>query len=134
MAVSEMCIRDSTRTLSKDVDLDAIETRINLFSETVEAPVKEGQVLGVMTLSYEGEVYGKLDLVAVTSVERSELLYKKEQFLSFFRNTWVKLVLAVVLLLAAFVLLRVLVFRKQRRYHAGTNASRRRGNYRGSRR
>ena len=78
-----------TRTLPKDMDLDAIETKIALFSEEVEAPVEEGQVLGVMTLSYEGEVYGKLDLVAVNSVERSELLYKKEQFISFFQDTWV---------------------------------------------
>ena len=90
-----------TRTLPKDMDLDAIETKIALFSQEVEAPVEEGQVLGVMTLSYEGEVYGKLDLVAVNSVERSELLYKKEQFISFFQDTWVQIVLAVVLLLAA---------------------------------
>lgn len=121
-----------TRTLPKDMDLDAIETRIALFSQEVEAPVEEGQVLGVMTLSYEGEVYGKLDLVAVNSVERSELLYKKEQFISFFQDTWVQIVLAVVLLLAAFILLRLLVFRKKRRYRSGTGA-RSRSNYRGIR-
>ena len=121
-----------TRTLPKDMDLDAIETKIALFSQEVEAPVEEGQVLGVMTLSYEGEVYGKLDLVAVNSVERSELLYKKEQFISFFQDTWVQIVLAVVLLLAAFILLRLLVFRKKRRYRSGTGA-RSRSNYRGIR-
>ena len=121
-----------TRTLPKDMDLDAIETKIALFSEEVEAPVEEGQVLGVMTLSYEGEVYGKLDLVAVNSVERSELLYKKEQFISFFQDTWVQIILAVVLLLAAFILLRLLVFRKKRRYLSGTGA-RSRSNYRGIR-
>lgn len=121
-----------TRTLPKDMDLDAIETKIALFSQEVEAPVEEGQVLGVMTLSYEGEVYGKLDLVAVNSVERSELLYKKEQFISFFQDTWVQIVLAVVLLLAAFILLRLLVFRKKRRYRSGTG-TRSRSNYRGIR-
>ena len=121
-----------TRTLPKDMDLDAIETKIALFSQEVEAPVEDGQVLGVMTLSYEGEVYGKLDLVAVNSVERSELLYKKEQFISFFQDTWVQIVLAVVLLLAAFILLRLLVFRKKRRYRSGTGA-RSRSNYRGIR-
>ena len=114
------------------MDLDAIETRIALFSQEVEAAVEEGQVHGVMTLSYEGYVYGKLDLVAVNSVERSELLYKKEQFISFFQDTWVQIVLAVVLLLAAFILLRLLVFRKKRRYRSGTGA-RSRSNYRGIR-
>ena len=40
----------------------------------------------------------------------------------------------VVMLLAAFILLRVLVFRKKRRYHSGVGSGRSRGNYRGSRR
>lgn len=67
------------RTLPKDLDPSLVETTIHLNSDTVEAPVEEGQVLGTMTLSYEGTDYGSLDLVAVTSVERSELLYKKAQ-------------------------------------------------------
>ena len=122
-----------TRTLPKDLDTDLIESEITLFSDTVEAPVKEGQVLGTMKLSYEGEVYGTLDLVAVTSVERSELLYKKQQFIEFFQSSTVKLVLVVVFLLAAFILLKLLVFRKRRRYRAGAG-SHHRGNYRGTRR
>ena len=35
--------------------------------------------------TYEGTDYGSLDLVAVTSVERSELLYKKAQVAAFFQ-------------------------------------------------
>lgn len=123
-----------TRTLPKDMDLDQIETRIQLYAPEVEAPVREGQELGAMTLSYNGEVYGTLDLVAVTSVERSELLYKKSLVINFFQHTGVRLILAVVLILAVIVLLRVLVFRKKRRYGAGAGGGRRRGNYRGSRR
>ena len=120
-----------TRTLPKDLDLEQIETKIQLFAKEVEAPVEEGQVMGTMTLSYEGEVYGTLDLVAVTSVERSDLLYKKEQFVSFFQHSWVKLVLALVLVLAAFILLKLLVFRKRRYYRSSPGGRRR--NYRGSR-
>ena len=118
------------RTLPKSMDLDDIESRISLFAEEVEAPVKEGQLMGVMTLSYEGEVYGTLDLVAVTSVERSELLYKKQQFFAFFQTTGVKLALATGLLLAALLVLRLAVFRKKRRPKAGAHS---RGNYRGTR-
>ena len=123
-----------TRTLPVDLDLEQIETRITLYSDSVEAPVQEGQVLGAMTLSYEGEVYGTLDLVAVNSVERSELLYKKQQFLDFFQSAWVKLVLVAVLVLVAALVLRLFVFRRSRRYRAGAGAARRRGNYRGTRR
>ncbi|MDY3906758.1 MAG: D-alanyl-D-alanine carboxypeptidase family protein [Lawsonibacter sp.] len=122
-----------TRTLPKDLDLDKIETEITLFSPEVEAPVQEGQVLGTMKLSYEGEVYGTLDLVAVTSVERSELLYKKAQFIAFFQSTRVKLVLVLVLLVVVLLVLKLTVFRKRRRYHSGAGA-RARGNYRGTRR
>ena len=123
-----------TRTLPKDLDLDLIETEINLFSKEVEAPVEEGQVLGTMKLSYEGEVYGTLDLVAVNSVERSELLYKKAQFIAFFQNSKVQLVLGLVFLLAVVILFNLLVLRKRRRYRAGVGGGRRRGNYRGTRR
>ena len=123
-----------TRTLPVDLDLDQIESRINLFSNEVQAPVEEGEVLGTMSLYYEDELYGTLDLVAVTSVERSELLYKKAQFISFFQHTWVKLILAVIVLLVVIVALRLLVFRRSRRY-AGVGGRRsRRGNYRGGRR
>ena len=118
------------RTLPKSMDLDDIESRISLFAEEVEAPVKEGQLMGVMTLSYEGEIYGTLDLVAVTSVERSELLYKKQQFFAFFQTAGVKLALAAGLLLTALLVLRLAVFRKKRRPKAGAHS---RGNYRGTR-
>lgn len=120
-----------TRTLPRDMDLDAIEKQITLFPQPVEAPVYEGQVLGTMKLSYEGEVYGVLDLVAVTTVERSDLLYKKERFVSFFQGAGVQIALAAVLLLSAAVLLRMTLFRKKRRR---TGAGSSRGNYRGARR
>ena len=122
-----------TRTLPKGLNVEDIESEINLFSETVEAPVEAGQVLGTMKLSYEGEVYGTLDLVAVTSVERSELLYKKNQFIDFFQQFHVKLILVVILLVVIALVLKFTVFRKRRRYRSGS-VSRPRGNYRGSRR
>lgn len=121
-----------TRTLPVDLDLEQIESTITLFSDSVEAPVAEGQVLGKMTLSHEGTEYGTLDLVAVTSVERSELLYKKAQIISFFQNSGVKLALALVAVVIFLVALRFLVFRKRRRYRPSRVAGRR--NYRGSRR
>lgn len=120
-----------TRTLPKSMDVDDIETRINLFATEVEAPVEAGQVMGTMTLYYGDEVYGTLDLVAVTSVERSELLYKKQQFIEFFQNEGVRIILAVVLFLTAIVVLKLTLFRRRRRPKAGAAA--RRGNYKGTR-
>ena len=121
------------RTLPKDLDPSLIETTIHLNSDTVEAPVEEGQVLGTMTLSYEGTDYGSLDLVAVTSVERSELLYKKAQVMAFFQNFGVRVAAVIILILVIAVLLKVLDFRKDPRSGAQV-MSRGRRNYRGGRR
>ncbi len=120
-----------TRTLPKSMDPDDIEARITRFADEVEAPVEAGQVMGTMTLYYGDEVYGTLDLVAVTSVERSELLYKKQQFIEFFQNEGVRIILAVVLFLAAIIILKLPLFRRKRRPKAGAAA--RRGNYKGTR-
>jgi D-alanyl-D-alanine carboxypeptidase (penicillin-binding protein 5/6) len=121
-----------TRTLPKDLDVDQIETEITLFSDVVEAPVEEGQVLGTMKLFYGDEVYGELDLVAVTSVERSDLLYKKTQFINFFQTFGVRIALGVVLAAAVIFGVWLLAIRKRRRYSAKN--PRPRSNYRGARR
>ena len=120
-----------TRTLPKSMDVDDIEAEVHLFAEEVEAPVEAGQVMGVMTLTYGDETYGKLDLVAITSVERSELLYKKQQFFEFFQNEGVRIILAVVMFLAAIVILKLTVFRRKKHPKAGAAA--RRGDYKGTR-
>ena len=58
------------RTLPSDLDLSLIQQDITLYADTVEAPVEEGQVLGKVTLSYNGADYGTVDLVATNSVSR----------------------------------------------------------------
>lgn len=114
-AVMVKPVGEFSRTLPVDMDLDAIESAVTLFRDTVEAPVEEGQVLGSMTLSYGGEVYGTLDLAAVNGVERSEFLYRQAQVKAFFQQRSAQLILASVMILAAIVLLRLLIFRRRRR-------------------
>ena len=119
-----------TRTLPKFMSVDDIETRVTLFEDEVEAPVEAGQVMGIMTLYYGDEEYGRLDLVAVTSVERSELLYQKQQFFAFMEREGLRILLAVVLLAAAVVALKLTVLRRRR--PKATSAAQR-GNYKGTR-
>ena len=123
------------RTLPRDLDQEQIESRITLLGQSVEAPVTAGQVLGTMTLTYDGQVLGTLDLVADTDVSRSELLYKKAQFLAFWHSMGGKLVLAAVIVVVC-VLVWLLAFRRRRRpgrrSYAGSAQGR--GNYRGGRR
>lgn len=117
-----------TRTLPKDLDLDLIESNIKLFSDTVQAPVEKGQVLGTMTLSYQGETYGSLDLVATNAVERSEFLYRKQQVTNFI-DTWGVIAAAgAVIVLILLIILRLSFSRKRSRRSSS------RGKYRGRRR
>ena len=122
-----------TLTLPKSLDLDQIETDIILFSDSVEAPVAEGQVLGRMDLKLEDKELGSLDLVAVTSVERSDLLYKKVLFLNFIEEYGLRILIGVV---ACFVLILVVVLlhKRRKRYRSSYRRGRARSNYRGGRR
>lgn len=83
--------------LPKNVDVSAFEQTIDLPEEVVEAPITEGQVLGTLTLSYKGRDYGTLNLVAVNSVSRSQLLFVVDRIQKFFRNPFVKLLIVVII-------------------------------------
>lgn len=123
-------VGEIARTLPVDMDLNEITTDITL-EETVEAPIEEGQVLGSMTLSYNGEIYGNLDLVAVNPVSRSEFLYRQARIRAFFSNNIVRLAVAALLLVAAFVILRISI--SHGAYHP-TRAAGRKNKYSGRRR
>ena len=124
-----------TLTLPKSISEENIQSEITLFSDTVEAPVTEGQVLGSMRLFYEDREFGELELVAVTGVERSEMLYKKMLLLNFLDEYGARLAIGGVLVIVLLVILIFLLRRGRRRTY---RSSRRRGgyrsNYRGSRR
>ncbi len=71
------------KLLPVDMDLSEIKADVHIAVETVEAPVVTGTAMGTMTLSYNGEIYGVLDVVTMHDVERSEILYKKQQMETF---------------------------------------------------
>ncbi len=102
-----------TITLPDDVDITSFE-RVVDCPETVEAPVEAGQVLGKVTMTYNGQEYGSLDLVANSAVERSELLYRLDQIQKFFSQLWVRVVLIVLAVVIVILILRALIFGKRR--------------------
>lgn len=103
-------------TVPTSLDLTKIKTEVVIDQQSIPAPVTKGQVLGSVTVSYDGTFYGTLPLVAVAAVERSELLYRLDQVGQFFGQLWVKLLLVVLLLAAVVLLVRWLFFSKRRRY------------------
>ncbi|MFI3249782.1 MAG: D-alanyl-D-alanine carboxypeptidase family protein [Eubacteriales bacterium] len=103
-----------SKTLPVSMDLDEISSDIHLFNTEVDAPVFKGDKMGTITLSYEGEVYGTLDLVAVNDVERSELLYQQQQVMLFFDQWGLTLAFGSVGLCVGIALIS-LYFRSSRR-------------------
>ncbi|MCQ2432448.1 MAG: hypothetical protein MJ175_07580 [Clostridia bacterium] len=62
--------------LPKDIDIDtAVQLHYILLSDTIEAPVKEGQIAGILTVRYDDELYDSVNLVTKGSISRSEFLF-----------------------------------------------------------
>lgn len=68
-----------------------------VLDENVVAPVKKGDVLGYVELTYNGQTLAKIDLVATTSVERSVLKAETEVAKNFTQSKHFKIVVGVVI-------------------------------------
>ncbi|MFR1050140.1 MAG: D-alanyl-D-alanine carboxypeptidase family protein [Lachnospirales bacterium] len=121
-------------SLPNDLDPASFQRQIDL-PERLDAPIEKGQPLGTITLSYEGKEYGTIELVATSSLERSQFLFVIDQIQRFFSHLWVKLLLLVLVLLILIFFLRRLFLGTSRRNRRGGRAPRvYRSNYRGRRR
>lgn len=120
--------------LPNDLDISEFEQEYTLYSESVEAPVSEGQVLGKVTLTYNGEEYGSLDLVALNDVERSDLLFYIDRVEKFISQTWFKVVLIAFCILVIVLIITISSRRKRRRRSSRRGSSSYTGGYRGRRR
>ena len=93
-----------------DLEPEELEREIELFAESVEAPVAEGDVLGRMTVSYDDVEYGTVDLLALNDVSASWLLIKQRDLKEFVARPGVQMAaagagaLAVVLVIARLAL------------------------------
>lgn len=62
--------------LPKDIDLEtAIQLDWILFDDQIEAPIKEGEIAGVMTVKYDDALVASVNLVTKGAVSRSEFLF-----------------------------------------------------------
>lgn len=63
--------------------------------EYVESPIKQGDVVGSVTLVLAGETIGKVNLLAGQDVERNFTLYALAQFINFITGLYFKVVIVV---------------------------------------
>ncbi|MBP5618023.1 MAG: D-alanyl-D-alanine carboxypeptidase [Clostridia bacterium] len=104
-----LCAGDTvTALLPKDADLSTVEYRETL-SESYDAPIKEGDVLGTAEVVFAGERVGVVQLVASRTVEGSFVL-RVWHFLSEVFGNWIvraALIAAVVVFIVLTIVLNV---------------------------
>ncbi len=126
-------------TLPNDLDPALFERKTVLPEEPLEAPISQGQVLGSISVSYGDRDFGTVELVATTTLERSQYLYILDQLQRLFSKLWVKLLLLAVILTALTLALRRAIFGPSRPRRNRNSRGRDRGrayssSYRGRRR
>ena len=127
-------------TMPTDYDPAQAEVVMNL-PDSLEAPIQKGQVVGSVSLVYNGVTYGTLDMVVTDDVARSNFQYTMKVISDTWALWWVKLLViavAVLILLAIFYLLVIRPAQRGRRrkyaYSGSRRSSSRRSGYRGRRR
>lgn len=97
---------DLVSLVPADIDMDALlKGAVITAPDEVNAPIKAGDVIGSVTYSYGGVDYGTVELVALSDVEVSQVLYYADKLSHFFQSTVFKVILIV---LAVFVVLYIL--------------------------
>lgn len=124
-------------TMPTDYDPNLAELIVDL-PKSVEAPVTAGDVLGTISIVYDGVNYGTLNMVAIDDVTRSEFQYNMRLIQSYWAKWWVKaLVILVIVLILVFIFWAAVIrprSRKRRRRYSYSGSSRGNGSYRGRRR
>jgi D-alanyl-D-alanine carboxypeptidase len=98
---------------------DTVETSsiipILELPDSIEAPVKKGDVIGKATLTYADEVIGSVSLVAAETVEKSEMLITLEQGKAVFTSHWFLIVIAAIGFLVLLYIVLLIYSRKKKR-------------------
>lgn len=69
--------------------------------ERLTAPVQQGDVVGNVTLSIQGEKVGTVDLIAGSTVERNQMLYTMARVGEFFSSTYFKVLVILIMIVIA---------------------------------
>ena len=125
--VTLVTAKDVPVLIPKGLDLAQLDTKITT-EKSYDAPIAKGQKLGTVTYSYKGMKCATADLISLTEIKRSPILYVFDQIAKFFHLTAVCVILGIVI--TAFVLYLVLSFisGRNRRRNQMLRAKRKRKN------
>ena len=92
-----------------DWDATILEREITT-KKNIKAPIKQGEILGTITLKKDGVLYGQSNLIAANDVERSTVLHYLDVTENFFSEPWV---IGIGILLLAFIIIYIIIMISQ---------------------
>ena len=115
-AVAVAPAKDVRLLLPANYNPDSLRTEILLDADEVEAPVTEGQKLGLARVYYGKELIDETDLLAIADVARSELSSVASTSTAYIQKNWWKWIVFLILgIIAAFLVLLVLLQIRRKR-------------------
>lgn len=112
---------DVSLLMPNNIDPTAIQY-LPKTEESIDAPVKKGQVVGELELKLKDETLATVDLVASENIDRSTLLYIFSEIKNFFSQIYVKIAgIAIVVLMLVYIVFAVIY--NHRRKKAGYRPS-----------
>lgn len=121
--------------LPLDIEDSDITREIVIYNERdgvhLNAPISSGQVIGEITVSYEGKILGTTKLVSNSSVDQSRFEYIKSIIFDSFKTSTAKIIVALIILAIIIYIFFMINGRKRRRRSRNKTASK---NYIGRRR
>ena len=106
------------KSYSTILPVDVEESSIILtpsLPESVEAPVKKGQVIGTAVLSYADQQLTTINLVAAESIERSEVLHSVDIAKGIFSSTWFLIIVFIIILLLIIYIILALIYNRKKK-------------------
>ncbi len=99
---------DYTALMPVSIDADSVQKVVTAY-DSVQAPVKKGDILGVMDVKFKGDTITTVNLIAANDVRRSEIDYYIEKMKAELDKTWFKIsIAAFFVLLICFIVTRTI--------------------------
>lgn len=100
--------------LPNNVDISSID-KIYDIPKSIDAPIKEGDKVGTVTLSYANQKLVTIDLIASETVERSELLTAIDGLHTIITSQWFILALVLIIILVIIYIIVAAVYNKRKK-------------------
>lgn len=101
--------------LPKDADESTISIVPHLDQEKVDAPIKNGQVLGTADVIYAEKVIGTVNLISTQNVEKSSLLAMWRKITHIFTSIYMKIIYAAIGLIVLYFIIAIIVMNAKKK-------------------